>query len=394
MYYIIRVAEQLWNLANKLMVIGPAEIDTRKYSTQLFAGAHDFCLLSEEEEGGKGKCSCAHAAIFEDRSQNLWFIASLSKDFLDIDICSDKMLTPSFNHQEMAHCDISSEFSGQCLLLSAATAVDFITNENSLPTQEVKKLLRRSLHRLLRAQDELLLNSEDTVQKKNVNKMISLLTLRCLLGIGDDSLAHGVLAGGGLEAALLEMYSDESPTPTDHLAGTLQHVYLVACGAEEKKMFTFQAVLLRSCASHMSRIGKFVLKINTDQILTLAEIQRKVIQSASTAKVVIEMYQDVDMLVKKRKVEMDQSSTNDSFYSKDDLDWLAIEAYNQGVSITLLGDHKNAGFLFTSALNMIPLCSNEVQVYTKEMHAALSNSLSKHFSMGQSISSIANHASL
>lgn len=334
--------------------------DGRKFSSQLFAGAHDFCLLSEEEQG-----------------------AALSKGFLDIDNESDRLVTPVFKmDQERNCCDISSEFSGQCLLLSAATAVDFVANSSNKLDTNVKIMLRRSLQRLACAQDEVLLNSEDEAQKKDVTKMIVLLTLRCLLGIGDDSLAHAVLVTGGLETALLELFNDEAYAPADQLGGILPNVYLVACGAEEKSMSTFGSILLRSCASYMSQIGKFALQVDDRFSLTLAEIQRKVIQSASTTKDLVRVYCGIDSLVKKHK-------GTDSFYSKDDLDWFAIEAYNQGVSLSLLGDHENAGELFASALNMIPQCSNEVKNHTASMKAALSNSLSKHSSIGDSFNAVA-----
>ena len=309
--HIFRVAEQTWNLSNKLMMMtfSTTRNDTRKYSSELFAAAHDFCLLSEEEEG-----------------------ATLSKDFLDIDIQQDnKMLTPVFKKkcQEKPQCDISSEFSSQCLLLSAATAVDFVMSCNS-PKQFVKELLRRSLHRLSQAKDEFALNSEDDTQKRDVEKMVSLLTMRCLLGIGDDSLAHDVLVAGGLEAALVALYNDESSSvAVNHRKGVLQNAYLVACAAEEKKMSSFGAILQRSLSSHMSGIGKFVLKIDDSFSLTLAEIQRKVIQSASTTQALIEVYKDIDVLVKKRKDQnVDAVATSvsmEEFYSTDDLDWLAIE---------------------------------------------------------------------
>ena len=365
------MAEQLWNLSNKLMMsnFGTSGKDTRIFSSTLFAGAHDFCLLSEEEEQ-----------------------ARLSKDFLDIDIQPDKMATPTFHADKVrSTCDISSEFSGQCLLLAAANAVDFVTNNSN--ASDNKKVLRRSLHHLTWAQDEFFLNSEYKDQNRDVNKMIAMLVLRCLLGIGDETLAHDVLKSGGLEAFLDQIYNDES-SYTDKPGGVLQNVYLVACGAEEKNMMTFGAVLLRSCASYMTRAFKFSLHIAKNFSIELADIQRKVIQSAPATKDVIEVYRDIVGSVKRRKDETGSFPDNDaSFYSKDDLNWFAIEAYNQGVSITLLGDHQNAGTLFTSALAIIPLCSSEVQGHTKSMNAALSNSLS-HSSMNQSLSSITTQVSL
>lgn len=151
-------------------------------------------------------------------------------------------------------------------------------------------------------------------------------------------------------------------------------------------------VLLRSCASHMTRMGQFVIQL--EQSLSLGDIQRKIIQTASTSKEVIEMYNDIDRIVKKHREEFGDildnsvSKGNISFYSQDELDWLTIQAYNQGVSLTLLGDFQGARVLFAIALNIIPMCSKEVQGHSKIMHAAYQNSLMKHLSMGESIASI------
>lgn len=369
---ILRIAEQLWNISNKLMMISftACRNDRRNYSSLLFAAAHDFCLLSEEEVG-----------------------ASLSKDYLDFDVeyQLDKMSTPTFDRDlESSDCDISSEFSGQCLLLSAATAVDFVFHCSS-STADMKNLLHRSLHRLSRAQDEFLLNCENEAQKNDVNKMIALLTLRCLIGIEDDSLAYDVLTAGGLGEILLELCKNELSVD-DSLWGILQNVFLMACCAEEKKMVRTFGVLLRNCSSHMSRMGKFVIQL--DQSLSLGEIQRKIIQSASTSKEVIEMYNDIDSIVKRHREELGDmldssvSEDNGSFYSQDELDWFTIQAYNQGVSLSLLGDFRSARVLFATALNIIPMCSREVQVYTKIMHAAYQNSLTKDLSIQESITSI------
>eukprot|EP00804_Cyclotella_cryptica_P000737 CCRYP_001018-RA/>CCRYP_001018-RA protein AED:0.02 eAED:0.02 QI:978/1/1/1/0.71/0.62/8/2038/1234 len=366
------IAEQLWNISNKLMMIsfGADRNDSRKYSSQLFAAAHDFCLLSEEEVG-----------------------ASLSKDYLDFDVeyQLDNLATPTFDKSnESFDCDISSEFSGQCLLLSAATAVDLVTNLAST-SGDMKNLLHRSLHRLSRAQDEFLLNCEDEVQMKDVNKMIALLTLRCLVGIEDDSLAYDIISAAGLGETLLEFCKDELPVSASPW-GILQNVYLMACCAEEKKMVRTFGVLLRSCASHMSRTGQFVIEL--EQSLSLGELQRKIIQSASTSKEVLEIYNDIDRIVKKHREEVGDipdssvSIGSISFYSQDELDWLTIQAYNQGVSLTLLGDFQSARVLFATALNIIPMCSKEVQGHTKTIHAAYQHSLTKRVSMGESIASI------
>lgn len=349
---------------------GTAGKDTRNFSSQLFACAHDYFLLSEEEEG-----------------------SGLSRGFLDFDYVHqlDKLLAPSFIElQETSRCDISSEFSGQCLLISAATAVDFIANATSSAT-DTKSLLHRTLHRLTRAQDEFLLNCEDDLQKNDVKKMIALLTLRCLLGIGNESLACDVLVDGGLGDFLRELYKNELDSEVDAAGGVLRQLYLMACSADEQQMGRTSRILLRICASCMMINSKFVLTL--DKCLSLGEIQRKIIQSASTTKEVVLMYKDIDALVKKHKDDKggaspSSSETGSSFYSKDELDWFAIEAYNQGVGLTLLGDFPNASVLFATALTIAPLCGSEVQSHAKNnMQAAYQNSLSKNLAMGESLGS-------
>ena len=87
------------------MAIGLDSSRARGFAADAFAASHDFCLMSEEEEG-----------------------QSLSKGYLDFDVKFDptKAMLPKFEgSHERPPCDISSEFSGQCLLISVATAVDY-----------------------------------------------------------------------------------------------------------------------------------------------------------------------------------------------------------------------------------------------------------------------------
>jgi hypothetical protein len=85
-------AEQLWNIGNQLMAVSVGSSGTSDYrgiAADVFAASHDFCLMSEEEEGH-----------------------SLSKGYLDYDIKFDptKAVLPTFNQAEdRAACDISSE---------------------------------------------------------------------------------------------------------------------------------------------------------------------------------------------------------------------------------------------------------------------------------------------
>ena len=85
------IAEQLWNISNQLFGLNSSTSSgARGFAADTFAASHDFCLLSEEEEG---QC--------------------LSKGYLDYDVKFDpaKTLLPTFEGSHRPPCDISSEVS-------------------------------------------------------------------------------------------------------------------------------------------------------------------------------------------------------------------------------------------------------------------------------------------
>ena len=272
------------------MAIGlETSLDSRRFASDVFAASHDFCLMSEEEEG-----------------------ASLSKGYLDYDVKykPDNMMVPKFlGTHERPPCDSSSEFSGQCLLLSAATAVDYASScihasvgdgrSAHSVDKDLKNLLRRSLHRLSQAQEEFLLNCEDEVQKNEVHQMIALLTLRCLLGVGEDSLAYKSMKDHRLGEALRKIHSDDlsaSDKKQDDDMGNkyfiLKNVFLMAGLAEERKMHLTSRALVRLCAQLLPQTGKVVLDLG-DFVLSLGQIQRKIIQSALSIEEVMIVYNEV-----------------------------------------------------------------------------------------------------
>ena len=88
-------AEQLWNIANRLLAISLTSggSDARGIAADVLAASHDFCLLSEEEVD-----------------------QPLSKGYLDYDVKFDptKAVLPNFGDEESSErppCDISSEVS-------------------------------------------------------------------------------------------------------------------------------------------------------------------------------------------------------------------------------------------------------------------------------------------
>jgi hypothetical protein len=94
-------AEQLWNIGNQLMAVSlgsSGSNDSRGIAADVFAASHDFCLMSEEEEG-----------------------QSLSKGWLDYDVKFDptKAVLPTFDQSEdRAACDISSEVCVKAVYIS------------------------------------------------------------------------------------------------------------------------------------------------------------------------------------------------------------------------------------------------------------------------------------
>ena len=101
----------------------------------------------------------------------------------------------------------------------------------------VQILLSQSLCRLAPAQEELHLNCEDTQQLSEVNKMVTLLTLRCILGVGKDALAFESLKGIGLYNALQKSHLDEIAFSDENTKFvTLRNVRLMGSLAKEQKM--------------------------------------------------------------------------------------------------------------------------------------------------------------
>jgi len=361
-------AEQLWNIGNQLMAISLGEAasvkgissdrDARGIAAEVFAASHDFCILSEEEEG-----------------------SSLSKGYLDYDVKFDptKSVLPKFDKSsnERLPCDISSEFSGQCLLISVAAAADYASkcmfNNSSKGVghvdNDVHILLSRSLHRLAHAQEEMLLNCEDESQLNEVNKMTSLLALRCLLGVGDDGQASAAL-NEGLAEALRKIHTDEQASSSSSLDEDestqfviLRNVKLLADAAEVKSMSQTSTALNRLCSSMLQQTNKFEVDIG-GYTVSLSEIQRKIIELATSVKDVIHIFNDVSSIVEKN-----QGSDG---YSTSDLSWFATNSYNQAIQLKMIGDNEVAKELFSFSLNLLPFCNKEFQSYRSVITEAFS----------------------
>jgi len=259
-----------------------------------------------------------------------------------------------------------------------ATAVDYASDclfksgGDILPlNNNVKILLSRSLHRLAMAKDELHLNCSDEKQCSEIDKMIVLLTLRCLLGFGDDSLAYKCLNSNGLISALQRIHLNEMSMLSKRCEGesqSLRNVTLMASLAEEKMMRQTSWSLNCLCAQLLSSTLSFAVDIGYCKIF-LGDIQKKTIQSSVSARDVLEVYSEIDKLVKQHK-NVGTERKDGSFYSTADLDWFAKDSNNRAVEYDLLGDNQSAATLFAVSLNLLPLCGKEMQQYRHPMNAA------------------------
>ena len=286
-------------------------------------------------------------------------------------------------------------------MVSVATAVDYAAQcmhagkENGVAavSNDVHILLGRSLHRLAQGQGEMKLNCDDDQQLSQTSEMAVLLALRCLLGVGDDSLALESLNGNGLYDALYHVHLDEvSFTDEDDETFeprylTLRTVKLMADFAAERGMHQTSMCLQRLCAQQLSQMGRFVLDIG-DFELSLGEMQKKIIQSASSAKEVLDVYGEIDGLVEKHCKGDKGGKCGVSFYSEADLTWFARDANNRAVQHDLLGDDQTAAKLFAIALNLLPFCGKDLQCHAQVMNSSYQQVMSRMANRGDSLSSI------
>mmetsp|Transcript_21485 Transcript_21485/g.48798 ORF Transcript_21485/g.48798 Transcript_21485/m.48798 type:complete len:306 (+) Transcript_21485:2860-3777(+) len=292
-------AEALWNLAVTAMSVTFTDAvsicSSRSISSDLFARAHDFALLSEEEEG-----------------------KSLSRGFLDME---QKPPFPPFringiHEDEIETTELASEFSAQCLLLSIANVIDSVwiddgeksalsSRRMALSEDERTKMrarLRKSLHRVKMAKNEFRLCRSSSVdngeeeQDDNLG-MLSWLALRCMLELGDDDTCLTSLKYGGLMTLIMS----SSPTHLSNLLekeqatddssddnSKLSHMFLCACRAEENKMLASAKTLFQQCADGMSSAG--IKTLATYRKATLGIIHKNLIKLSDSVSETVELF--------------------------------------------------------------------------------------------------------
>jgi len=348
------LAEQLWNTASLLVI----NIETKVIAAELFAKAHDFALLSEEEEG-KG----------------------LSRGFLDFDFGTDlHSLTPFINKYTPTSetdraCDLSSEFSAHCLLLAVASVVDTFTGgnhegKNSGITSH-NALIRKSIRRLESAYFEIILNrSEDHTEcDDRLKHLIVLLAICCIVETGDDIQSMTFL----LDCDTMKyIYSscaggDEDSILSEDSSRTLAYLYSCSQRAEANRMRQTSWTLLHLTCCELVNQRRFHAQKEVQDNLypTLGTMQQKLIKSAPSVEKALTVFSDVNKALTEFGGVQSENST--CLYSGQEMDWFTVESYNRGINLVFLGDLDNSERLITLSLNFLQHCTEEVKLHGPEM---------------------------
>ena len=250
------------------------------------------------------------------------------------------------------------------MLIAVATAVDYASSKTSDSDNVdvgVQLLLCRSLYRLACAQEELELNCEDASQRQENHKLIALLTLRCLVGVGDDHECVETLKGGGLSDALCGLHTAEIRSEGKALL-TLKNVYLLSLVAAERgrSMRQSAACLRRLCAKMMAQASLFVLDFGEGKPESLASLQLRAIKSAGSIDEVFEVLEEVSRAIEKK------SGDEDNFYTPQEMDALTVEAHNNSVKLDRLGNYSEAVQFSKYARSFVQHCGKEVIKCHKE----------------------------
>ena len=363
----IHIAEQLWSMAILFS-------SNKQVASQLYARAHDFALLSEEEEGAK-----------------------LSKGFLDCDFGygATDLQCPNFSRygqrdNASTASTLSSEFSAQCLIISVAHAIDDVKGSRAIN----KNWAERCLCRLALAYAEMEVNElHDNENRDEVRPLLAHCTLRCLLELGDDDVSSSLLADGSLLKCLAEknlakdiyvtnddassgdgsFFTDNNTTRTEDRVNftvkLVENLYASATKAETNGLRETSRILLRNCVDQI-KSGSMTSDLqDLPDHFSVGEIQRKLIELGSNIQEVVEVFEAVDSSM---KVVIDDTGDGDGenlLYSKDQLDWFAVEGHNRGCRLLQLGDYRNALRLVSVSLNLLPHCSKAASAYRAEMHS-------------------------
>ena len=363
------IAEQLWNLSIQFSSAEETnETSIGRYvAAQLFAKAHDFALLSEEEK------------------------SSLTEGHLDIEYhcwpCDKDVVFVSFdNNETMKGSELCSEFSAQCMILAVANMLDFhATRDFSChESLEPKEYLKKSLFRLTTAKNEFDTISSTASANQHTNRVIAWLALRCLVELGDDNCCIRSLDRYNLASYIQNgLFSDhrekESPRlqlqvkdSSQSKISPISHLYLVTCRAENRGMLQTAKFLLAIITKNLSEKRKLIVD-SDGKIYSLGFIQKKNLKLATNAREVIQIFAGIDSIIHKNKRCSDPhgyvngENESNEFYSVEEIDFFTVEAYNRGITLMHIGDLVNAEKLVATALNYLTWCGREIQLYGAEM---------------------------
>eukprot|EP00986_Skeletonema_menzelii_P015530 scaffold11957_cov146-Skeletonema_menzelii.AAC.2 len=330
-------AEALWNIGQQLVaasVVDDVTYDSRALAADLFAASHDFVLMSEEEEGTR-----------------------LGKLDYDVKYEPEKYVVPSFNGTStIAVSDTSSEFSAQCLLLSAAVTVDYLGSAGH-DSSSAKSLLRRTLHRLAQSQQEFELNDR---KKSHVSKVIALLTMRCIIELEEDSFSFQTF-NDGLCATLLKLHTNEAAT-SDEKFDILKQVKIMSDSALRRRMTHTDRILTKLCSDMLQKSS-----VSMVGGISLGDLQQKLIKTSSSVEEVIGVFNEVENVMKKEGTS----------YSPEDFGWFTTEAHNRAVQLSTVGDDARAKICSTFALNFIEFSTKEVRCHKNLIVSGFTNSVQK-----------------
>lgn len=369
------IGEQLWNISIQMMSIDSTEdstlIDCKWFAAQFFAKAHDFALLSEEEEGARLTDGLLVCEGFDD---NFPF-----KKALD------------FNQREARESDICSEFTAQCLVQSVVNVVDIVNMKCGTSCEplssEFESRLSKAMARLTACLVEA--KSLDHDAGNGLEKSIIWIALNLLVAMRDDVACHDSLTIGGLSkkieselrahsvlsSSTLENSEANYEGSSKHFSLTpLSNTYTLACCAERNFMPETSRALLQLCINEMNRSETYHITIDGSKTSTsIGYLQKKVIQFASSVKDVVNVMETVQHATegygKKTPHEMETTdcTSKDAPYSTEEVDYFAIEAHNRAVRLLHISDLANAEKLLAIALNLIPFCGKQVESHSGEI---------------------------
>ena len=383
----VMIAEQLWNLAvitmtadnNQDTPINKTSPNCKCLSSELFAHAHDFALLSEEEEGEcltKGKLDYDIRHTIDDET-------ALAHIIKEVDNSNA--------------CELSSEFSAQCLLLSASNSVDYIYFDevkgiSKEMNSKTRQSLKYSICRLKRAKQEFLINYENeekTFDQLYLDKLYSWLFLRLLIEICDDedcsrflqteNILNVFSSPKGIASISSNMEQDSIRNSNNTPCITaldndtiISYLYLCSQRAGVNNLHVTSRYLLHFCSKELVRGNKSQIKLegnNNDESISLGKIQVRLLEKSSTVGQVLDIFKEIEksVVTSTKKIER---------YALAEMDWFAVEAYNRGLALSYVGD-SNAQDLLAIALNILPNCGKEVQTYGQLIRKAYHDTMDR-----------------